>query len=151
MIYLTRFPNYVTWFCYFRFFLLKFPSYEKLAMTSQLDLTRFYDVIIRNSVFQLGFLLGNSRSPFGIFLTSKMVLNPSKVQRKRCSENMIQIYKWTPVPKRDFNEVALKKLKWYGWSVKQTITLQKNFSERLFLRTPLDGCFFILNITNNNQ
>ena len=28
---------------------------DKLAMTSQIDLTRFYDVIMRNSVFQLGF------------------------------------------------------------------------------------------------
>ena len=30
-------------------YLIKFPSYEKLAMTSQFDLTRFYDVI--TSVF----------------------------------------------------------------------------------------------------
>ena len=29
---------------------------EKLAMTSQFDLIRFYDVIIRNSNFKLGFL-----------------------------------------------------------------------------------------------
>ena len=30
---------------------------DKLAMTSLIDLTRFYDVIMRNSVFQLGFLI----------------------------------------------------------------------------------------------
>ena len=29
----------------------KIPSYEKLAMRSKFDLTWFYDVIIRNSVF----------------------------------------------------------------------------------------------------
>ena len=32
-------------------FLLKIPSNEKLDMTSQFDLTQFYDVITRNSVF----------------------------------------------------------------------------------------------------
>ena len=52
--YLTKFPSYVTQCFYFHFFILKFRSYEKLAMTSQFDLTRFYDVIIRNSVFNLG-------------------------------------------------------------------------------------------------
>ena len=63
IIYLIRFPSYVTRFCYFRFFNLKFSSYEKLAMTSQFDLTRFYDVIIRNSVFQLGFLTPEFQIP----------------------------------------------------------------------------------------
>ena len=51
MIYLIKFPSCVTRFCYFLFSNLKFPSYEKLAMTSQFDLTWFYDVIIRSSVF----------------------------------------------------------------------------------------------------
>ena len=32
-------------------------------MTSQFDLTRFYDVIIRNSVFQLGFLTRKFQIP----------------------------------------------------------------------------------------
>ena len=44
-------------FC-FHFSVLKFPSYEKLAVASQFDLTQIYDVIIRNSVY----LLGNSKS-----------------------------------------------------------------------------------------
>ena len=55
---LIRFPSYVTRFFYFHFLNLKFWSYEKLAMMLQFGLTRFYDVIISNSVFQLG----NSRS-----------------------------------------------------------------------------------------
>ena len=38
-------------FFIFHVFILKFPSYEKLAMTLQFDLTRLYDVITRNSVF----------------------------------------------------------------------------------------------------
>ena len=31
---------------------------------------------------------------------------PKGVPRKRCSENMQQIYRRTPMPKCDFNEVA---------------------------------------------
>ena len=48
---LIIFASYVTRLFYFHFFILKFPSYEKLAMTSQFDLTRFYDAEIRNSAF----------------------------------------------------------------------------------------------------
>ena len=33
---------------------------------------------------------------------------PRGVPRKRCSENMQQIYRRTPMPKRDFNKVALQ-------------------------------------------
>ena len=55
--------SYVTRLFYFHFFNLEFPSYEKLAMTSQFDKIRFYDVIIRNSVFQLGFLTRKFQIP----------------------------------------------------------------------------------------
>ena len=48
---LIKFSSYETRFFYFHFFILKFPSHEKLAMTSQFDLTQFYDVLIRNSGF----------------------------------------------------------------------------------------------------
>ena len=42
-------------------------------MTSELDLTRFYDVIIRNSVFQLGFLTWEIQIPVIIVeITHKM-------------------------------------------------------------------------------
>ena len=50
--------------------MLKFLSYEKLAMTSQFDLTRFYVVIIRNSVFQLG----NSRSLSELLIFGKLLI-----------------------------------------------------------------------------
>ena len=33
--------------------------------------------------------------------------SPRGVPRKRCSENMLQIYRTTPMPKWDFNKVAL--------------------------------------------
>ena len=43
------------------------------------------------------------------------------VLRERCSDNMQQINRRTPMPKYDFNNVAL----------------------HLFIRTPLEGCFWI--------
>ena len=43
---------------------------EKLAMTSQFDLTQFYDIIIRNSVFLLGFLSWEFQIP--LFSASSM-------------------------------------------------------------------------------
>ena len=46
IIYLIKFPSYVTRFLYFHFFILKWPSYENLSVTSQFDLNSFYDVII---------------------------------------------------------------------------------------------------------
>ena len=52
---------------------------------------------------------------------------PRGVPRKRCSENMQQIYRRTPMPKCDFNKVA-----------KQSKVI---ISEHLFLKTPLGGCF----------
>ena len=53
----------MTPFYYFHFFNLKFPSNEKLAMTSQFDFTRFHNVIICNSVFQPGFLTREFQIP----------------------------------------------------------------------------------------
>ena len=41
--------------------------YERLAMTSKFDFIRFYDVIIRNSVFQLDFLIREFQIPDSIF------------------------------------------------------------------------------------
>ena len=34
IMYLIRFPSYVTYFFYFRFFNIKFQNYEKLAVMS---------------------------------------------------------------------------------------------------------------------
>ena len=44
---------------------------------------------------------------------------PRGVPRKRCSENMQQIYRGTPMPKCDFNKVALQLNEitlWHGCS-----------------------------------
>ena len=52
-------------------FSLKIPIEEKLAMTSQFNLTQFYDVIIRNSVFKLGFPTREFQMPFFAYLKVK--------------------------------------------------------------------------------
>ena len=48
---------------------------EEKAITSQFDLTQFYDIIILNSVFYLGFLTGNSRSHLNRVKSNKNRLN----------------------------------------------------------------------------
>ena len=61
--------------------------------------------------------------------------HPNEIQKqpsrgvlwKKCSENMQEIYRKTPMPKCDFNKVAMK--------------LCCIFSEHLFLRISLESCF----------
>ena len=64
------------------------------------------------------------------------------VLKTRCSENMQQIYRRTPMPKCDFNKAA-KQLYWntstWLFSCKFVAYLQNNF----FLRLPLDGWFWM--------
>ena len=55
------------------------------------------------------------------------------VLRKRCSKTIPQIYRRTPMPKCDFNNVT-KKLYWDYW----------DFKKILFLRTRLEGCYFCM-------
>ena len=63
-------------------------------------------------------------------MTTSSQKQPSRgVLKKSCSKNIQQIYRRTPMPKCDFNKVG-KQLCWI-------------FSEHLFLRTPLGGCFCI--------
>ena len=58
------------------------------------------------------------------FISRKTQKQPSRgVLRKRCSENMQQIYRRTPMSKGDFNKVALQQ------------PLLKNTSGRLLLKT----------------
>ena len=71
---------------------------------------------------------------------------PSKgVFNKMCSENIQQIYRRTPMPKRDFNKVAPL----FGMGVLLQICCI--FSEHLFLRKPLGGCFwsYYIKLTNH--
>ena len=58
------------------------------------------------------------------------------VLRKRCSENMQQIYRRTPMSKCEFNKLH------FGMGVPLYIKFAACiFSEHIFLRIPLDGCF----------
>ena len=66
---------------------------------------------------------------------------PRGVLSENFSENMQQIYRSTPMPKCDSNEVALQ-LYWnhflpWVFSSKFAVYFQNTF----FLRTPLGGCF----------
>ena len=64
------------------------------------------------------------------------------VLRKRCSQNMQQIYSRTPMPKCDFSKVA-KQLYWNHTSVWViSYKFAPYFQKTLFLRTPLGGCFY---------
>ena len=82
-----------------------------------LTLLRYQDYILSKNIFQK---------------------QPSRgVHTKRCSENMLQIYKRTPMPKCDFNKVAIEITFRHGCSPVNLLCYI--FSERLFLRTPLDG------------
>ena len=53
------------------------------------------------------------------------------VFKKRCSENMQQVYRRTPMSKCDFNEVVKKIIE---------ITLWRGCFPVNFLRTPLERC-----------
>ena len=73
-------------------------------------------------------------NPYFIGLDCTVQKQPSRgALRRRCSENMQQIYKRTSMSKCNFNKIALR----YGWSPVNLL----HISEHLFLRTRLDGCF----------
>ena len=57
-----------------------------------------------------------------------------RCSQEKCFENMQQIYKRTPMPRCNFNKVAC-------WI----------FSEHLFLRTLLGGCFCLLHTQQTNR
>ena len=67
-----------------------------------------------------------------LYFRQKQKLLPRGVLRKRCSENMQQIYRKTTMPKRDFNKVE-KQLQcnfieialWHGYS---PVTLLRIFT-----------------------
>ena len=62
---------------------------------------------------------------------------PSRgVLRKSCSENMQHIYKRTPMPKSDFNKVAVH----FNWNHASASYFQNTF----FLGRPQEGCFWIV-------
>ena len=56
------FESSISVFFLFSFFILKFPIYEKLVMTSQFDLIQFWTLQFVTQFFKSVLLLGNSRS-----------------------------------------------------------------------------------------
>ena len=71
---------------------------------------------------------------------------PRAVPRKRCSENIQQIYRRTPVPECGLNKVA-KQLYWnrtsaWVFSSKFVTYFQNTF----FQGTPQGGCFYMLHL-----
>ena len=83
-------------------------------------------------------------SQFNLAIPAANHKQPSRgLLRKKRSENMQQIYRRTPMPKCNFNKVAQCTLVWV-FSCKFCI-----FSERFFLRRPLDGCLRCLCFSAN--
>ena len=63
------------------------------------------------------------------------------VRRKRCSENMQQIYRRTPMPKCDFNKFNKAPLLKSLFGMRVLLNICCIFLEHLFPRTLLKGCF----------
>ena len=61
--------------------------------------------------------------------------------RKKCSENMQQIYRRTLILKSDFNKVALKLYRNHTPVWVFSCKFAANFQNIFFPRTPLEGCF----------
>ena len=114
---------------------------------------------LKNVIGHVRFRLVNCKHFFKI-LSGKgfLVLNcywhwqkqpPRGVLKKRCSENMQQIYR-TPMSKCNFNKVAFQ----LYWNHTTARVFSCKFSEHHFLRTPLNGCFYIkcsLTMDSRNQ
>ena len=73
---------------------------------------------------------------------------PSRgVVRKRCSENMQQVYRRTPMPKCDFNSNFVEITLGHGCSLQICCI----FFEQFFLETPLSSCFWNAKQINHIQ
>ena len=78
-------------------------SINKYLFKQNLLCWKFDDVLLRLEKKSENLMQINSR------YFSKMQKQPARcVPRKRCSENMQQIYRRTPMPKRDFIEITLR-------------------------------------------
>ena len=73
-------------------------------------------------------------SPPEVFLGKGVLI------RKRCSENMQQIYRRAPLPKCDFNKVAYWFIEIAFWHRLSLANLLHIFRTR-FKEIPMEGCF----------
>ena len=134
-------------------FLLLFTSFETEHLQNQESWQKPNETGSRNkTVTRLGFLLTvtSLKAIISHILVIGHTFNfqwylqkqPSRgVLRKRCSENMQQIYRSTPMPNRDFNKVAKATFLKSHSGIGVFLLVCCIFSEHLFLRTPLKGCF----------
>ena len=60
---------------------------------------------------------------------------------KRCSENMSQIHRRTPMPKCDFNKVATQLIEITLWHQRSPVNLLHIFGTPFPKNTPLERCF----------
>ena len=65
------------------------------------------------------------------------------VLRKRCSKNMQQIDRRTPMPECGFKKSCKASLLKPHFAMSVLLKIWGIFSKHFFLRTPLDGCFYI--------
>ena len=83
-----------------------------------------------------------------VFSHSILQKQPTRgVLKKRCSENMQQIYRSTPMPNCDFNKVAIQEEKWFlGWvgdgGGGNTKKILKKTIFAYFLRVSLKYCLY---------
>ena len=73
---------------------------------------------------------------------------PSRgVLRKRCFENMQQIYRITPISKCDL-QLCFETLLKLSFGMGVLLQIFCIFLKQLFVRTPLEGCFLVRNYIN---
>ena len=85
--------------------------------------------------------LANAFNPIVLYGVQKQ--QPTGVLKKRCSENMQQIYRRAPMPKCDFNKAALL-CNFIEIALRHRCSLVNllHIFRHLFLGTPLGGCFW---------
>ena len=99
--------------------------------------------------YNLVLLVNEKNLLFSGIVNSSQKQPPRGVFKKRCSENMQQIYRRTPMPKCDFNKVA-KQLYWnhtsaWLFSCKISPYFQNNFSEE-YLWVPASVLFTLASV-----
>ena len=134
-------------------FLLLFTSFEIEHLQNQESWQKPNEIGSRNkTVTRVGFLLIVTllQAIISHILVIGHTFNfqwylqkqPSRdVLRKRCSENMQQIYRSIPMPNCDFNKVAKATFLKSHSDIDVFLLICCIFSEHLFLRAPLKGCF----------
>ena len=122
---LELFLNLISWFLWgqflYQFAKITWKALRKISDNSYFFLnmifwnfTSFYHFYTKKMLTE--FATSSSSDIVFKLLTKIIFLLVSVVAVPRCSDNMQQIYRKTPMPKRDFNEVAIEIALRYGCS-----------------------------------